>query len=125
MRKMADVTRVTQRDIALRADRRHAVTDFFTTIYRPLNSEESGDAIVSSNQSIHIGKMALFYALFIALLLLIPNDLSGRTSIFFCAFFISSISGLLILIGVRQRRRAELTLQQKTSPFLAVSPGQL
>ncbi|MFA7342990.1 MAG: hypothetical protein WC003_01680 [Terrimicrobiaceae bacterium] len=86
--------------------RRSMVADFFATIHRPLSREESGTPAVTARQSITIGKMALFYSGFIALLLFIPNDLPGRLSILFCSLFIGSISSILILIGSRQQRAA-------------------
>jgi Na+/proline symporter len=79
--------------------RQREIEAFLVTMKTPLAPEEKGSAREAGAQSVRIGRMALCYGGFVALLLLIPNAWTGRLAILFCAAFIGGAGWALIKTG--------------------------
>jgi hypothetical protein len=79
--------------------RRIEIETFLAAMKTPLVPEEKGNAVEAAAQSVRIGRMAFYYGGFVALLLLIPNTLSSRLAILFCASFIGGTGWVLIVTG--------------------------
>jgi len=86
--------------------RQEEVDEFLSRMRRPLSASEQPDQKQVNQKTILIGKMAMFYGIFIGLLLLIPNSLSGRAGILFCSLFIGLSGWLLRWSHMRGRAAA-------------------
>lgn len=97
--------------------RQQEIDLFFKTMHTPLSSREIEAEEGVSRQSRRIGKMALIWGGFMSLLLLIPNELSGRAAIAFCSLFVAGV-GAVLTYTARPR-------QASSNPFLAVEAAPL
>lgn len=86
--------------------RQQEADEFLARMKRPLSAAEQPDQKQVNQKTILIGKMAMFYGVFIGLLLLIPNSLSGRAGILFCSLFIGLSGWLLRWSHLRGRAAA-------------------
>lgn len=84
-------------------EREKAVRAFFNTMAVPLSADEEGEDSLIRFMNRRIGKMALCYAAFVALLLLIPNNIGGRLAILFCAAFIGIVGGIILLVSKERK----------------------
>jgi len=82
-------------------ERVREIDRFFATIHRPLSAGETSGEEAIARQYTRIGRMALVWGGFAALLLLVPNGFWGRVAIAFCVFFMAGIGFVLILCGRR------------------------
>ena len=87
---------------------------FFTRMHTPVDFEaEVGEA----NDHVQLNMIGFFtagMALFVALLLLVPNDLVGRLAIASIALFLGVIGGVMLLAA--RRRRSALTAFATETP---------
>jgi Na+/proline symporter len=80
------------------------VDRFFTNMHNPVDFEKEVGSDNSAQQARLIGRLALAYAAFIALLLLIPNPAQGRLAILGCSLFVGGIGTALLIYGARRAR---------------------
>jgi SSS family transporter len=86
------------------AERQAEVDRFWGDLHRPVEADETTSELDGPQCRI-IGWMATIFGAFMALLMvIIPNDLTGRGAFFFCAVTLLGIGGLLL----RSARRADL-----------------
>jgi solute:Na+ symporter, SSS family len=88
----------------LSARRQEEVDAFFATMHRPLSESETGSEADVAQQSLRIGRTALLWGGFIALLLLIPNNWVGRLAILFCASFVAGVGAIIVASGQKSLR---------------------
>ncbi|MDB6128477.1 MAG: sglT 4 [Verrucomicrobia bacterium] len=91
---------------AIGAARRAQIDDFFQRFNRPLSPQEISAEGSDTYRSAGIGKLILYFAGFIALLLFIPNRAGDRCALGFCAAFVGATGFLLYRLG-RRGGRAE------------------
>jgi hypothetical protein len=72
---------------------------FFVTMRTPI--EPTAEAVEENNSrgTLGIGRMCLVYSGFILLLILLPNPVTGRLAILFCAAFVGLVGYGLIRAG--------------------------
>ncbi len=78
---------------------RQMVDDFFKTMKTPIDFEKEIGEGNDLRQLTVIGRFGAAVAIFIALLLFIPNPIKGRIAILILAIFIGGISALMIRAG--------------------------
>ncbi len=88
-------------------DYRQKVDTFFETMHTPVDFEKEVGGANDTFQLRMMGQFGMAAALFIALLLLIPNTGSARVSIAFVAIFIGLVSTLLLMAGYRKPKSRE------------------
>jgi solute:Na+ symporter, SSS family len=71
--------------------RRAEIEQFFATMRRPVEPTSGEAEEVNHRGTAGVGRMCLCYSAFILLLVLVPNDVSGRIAIVFCAAFIGLV----------------------------------
>lgn len=81
------------------------VDRFFRNMRTPVDFEKEVGNDNSAVQARLIGRLAVAYAVFIALLLFIPNPAHGRMAILGCALFVGGIGTVLLIYGAARTRR--------------------
>ncbi len=81
------------------AARMAEIESFFQTMRRPVEPATEEVEQTNSRGTVGIGRLCLAYGGFILLLVLIPNDLTGRLAIAFCAGFVALVGYGLIRAG--------------------------
>ena len=87
---------------------RAMVNDFFKVMKTPIDFEKEIGEGNDLTQLIEIGRFGLIIAVFIALLLFIPNPMEGRILILILALFIGIVSGLMLRAGRKKPKSLNL-----------------
>ena len=85
------------------SEHRTMVDEFFKTMKTPIDFEKEIGEGNDLRQLTVIGRFGAAVAVFIALLLLIPNPIKGRIAILILALFIGAISALMIRAGRKNK----------------------
>ncbi|HEY1684867.1 MAG TPA: hypothetical protein VGG19_08895 [Tepidisphaeraceae bacterium] len=94
---------------------REQVVAFFTRMHTPVDFEKEVGAANDTQQLKMIGGFSVAIAIFICLLLLIPNNLTGRLSILF-------IGGVVMIVGLAMRWAAR---NRQLKEFAIIAESQL
>jgi SSS family solute:Na+ symporter len=101
------------------AAERERVEAFFARLNRPVDFEREEGAGNDAQQCRTLGLMCLIYGAFLSLLVLIPNSVGGRVSLFFCAGSIAGVGGWLYWHARRVEAKAAKTSEpspEETKP---------
>ncbi|MDP0498306.1 MAG: hypothetical protein Q7Q73_19105 [Verrucomicrobiota bacterium JB024] len=90
---------------------RRQVEGFFTKMHTPVDFEREVGEGSDHRQLILMGRFTLAVAVFVALLLLLPNPWSGRLCILALAAGMAMIGSTLCLIGARRRRARNVSTE--------------
>jgi Na+/proline symporter len=77
------------------------IETFFASAARPITPGEIGAEDGAGIEK--TGRLCVAYAVFISLLILVPNQLSGRIKIMFCGVFVGLVGWLLVRYGKKAR----------------------
>ncbi|HVU32722.1 MAG TPA: hypothetical protein VHE61_04760 [Opitutaceae bacterium] len=97
---------------------RAQVDTFFQRMRTPVapGGEEGAQRNSDSRQQSAIGGLCLAYGIFLALLALIPNPVSGRCAFLGCAAPVIAVGGALVAAGRRSRRAAAAAAETPYRP---------
>jgi SSS family solute:Na+ symporter len=84
-------------------EERDRVEKFFQRMQTPVDFKKEVGADADAQQYRTLGRLCLIYGSFVFLLVLIPNSLGGRFSMFFCSGALLGVGGLLYLTSRRTK----------------------
>jgi solute:Na+ symporter, SSS family len=85
------------------AEEKIRVEEFFTAMNTPVDFEREGGVASDAQQYRTLGTLCLIYGSFLALMLLIPNPLTGRLGILFCVACMLIPGGMLLWTSSRAK----------------------
>lgn len=98
------------------------VEEFFTTMKTPVHFEQEGGIATDAQQNRTLGTLCLIYGSFLALMLFIPNPLSGRLGILFCVACMLVPGSLLFWTSKRIKSSAEIAGERARPGRSSVRP---
>src|SRR5205814_423494 len=103
------------------AEEVHRVEEFFDLLHRPIDFAKEEGAGSDNLQARVMGILCLIYGGFILLLMLIPNQMSGRIAFAFCGLTMFLI-GVSLVRASRGRHPHERNLDD-APPIIAETPA--